>query len=207
MMQLRFSAGGDSWLRDVCQECPAQVKILGLKMVGGQEVAHFVDISTKDESTERVKELLQASSLVRRTELTELAKNHLMGVVMADGCRVCKTLIDTDSASFISSSATQSNCLVAYKLFLNRDGVPLLLNKLSRNGVGYKVTEISSISEDSPLTEKQFRVLKSAMELGLFDYPRRITQDELAARLSISSGTLNEILRRAEKKILGGFLG
>lgn len=209
MMQLRFFAGADSWTKGLCQEFSVAVKILGLKSVSeDREIAHFVEITSKDgEGAAGVRKWLSGSSDVQSTELTELAKGHLMGVVMANGCRVCASLIESNLASFVSSADTEADCTVGYKLFLNNDGVPALLNRLSSGGVGYEVTEISQLTEDLRLTTRQFGVLKSAMELGLYDYPRRITQDELAARLGIRSSTLNEILRRAEKKILGGFLG
>ena len=209
MLQLRFSAGGDTWTKALCQECSAYVKVLGLKYVNhGRQIAHFVDILAKDsEGAELVTSWLSSSSDVESTELTELSKGHLMGVIMTYGCRVCPSLIDTNLASFVSSAETQSDCTMSYKLFLNSDGVPVLLNRLSSEGVSYKVLEISDMSEDLRLTSRQFAVLKSAMELGLYDYPRRITQDELAVKLGIQSSTLNEILRRAEKRVLGGFLG
>ncbi len=207
-MQLRFVAGSDRWTTGLCEEFSAHVKILGLKSLDrGHQIAHFVDISIKNEdSVEQARKWLSNSSDVKSVELTELARGHLMGVVMSSGCRVCKSLIESNLASFISSAATSEDCLVGYKLFLNIDGVPALLNRLSSGGIGYKVTEISQVTEDINLTTRQFSVLKSAMELGLYDFPRRITQDELAAKLGIRSSTLNEILRRAEKKILGSFL-
>jgi len=69
------------------------------------------------------------------------------------------------------------------------------------------VTEIAPISPDALLTTRQWNVLKSAMEMGLYDFPRRITQDELAVKTGIKPSTPNEILRRAEKNIPRSFLG
>ena len=209
MMQLRFQTGGDPWAKELCQRFSAHVKILGLKSLNeGREIAHFVDITTKNvEEGASVKDWLSASRDAQGTEITELAKGHLMGVVMSRHCRICSSLIDSNLASFVSSAETGADCTVGYKLFLNMDGVPALLNRLSSGGIGYKVMEIAHVTEDSPLTARQFAVLKAALEMGLYDYPRRITQDELAEKLKIRSSTLNEILRRAEKKILESFLG
>jgi len=209
MMQLRFSAGAEGWEKRLCEGMSAQIKVLGLKsMDPKRQIAHFVDITTTgDDGTEAVKGWLEASGDVHGTDLTELGKGRIMGVIMTSGCRVCGSLIDSNLASLVSSAATESDCTMSYKLYLNSEGVPKLLNKLSSGGVGYKVTEISQVAEDRGLTTRQLDVLKSAIEQGLYDYPRRITQEELAVKLGIKSSTLNEILRRAEKKILGTFLG
>lgn len=208
-MELRFVSEAESWETSICQEFSAYVKILGVKSVDdGKRVAHFVDITTRDEAgAAAVTGWLRSSKEIASVELTELAKGHLMGVVIAKRCKVCGTLVASNLASFMSSASTESDCTVGYRLFLNKDGVPKLLNLLSSGGVRYKVLGISQMTEDSGLTTKQFKVLKAATEMGLYDYPRRISQDELAIKLGIGKSTLNEILRRAEKKVLAGFVG
>jgi len=208
MMQLRFLAVADNWVKGLCADHSSRVKILGIKHLDKEgEVAHFVDISTRDAKSGEIRDCLGSTGSVLSTELTDLAADHLMGVVVAKDCTVCNSLINTGSPSFISSAATEEDCAMGYKIFLNSEGVPALLNRLSRRGVAYRVTEISPISPDLRLTSRQLAVLKSAMEMGLYDFPRRVTQDELAAKIGIKPSTLNEILRRAERKILGDFLG
>lgn len=206
-MELRFQTAGDEWVRGLCGDLSAQVKILGLKYVDrGNEVAHFVDIVVGAEAPGGVREWLGSSPAVTSAELTDLSKQHMVGVVTASRCRACSSIMSYDSALFISSAATGADCSVGYKVFLSDEGVPPLLRRLTRDRIGYRVNEISPISPDLKLSERQLGVLKSAMEMGLYDFPRRITQDELAAKLGIKTSTLNEILRRGQKKILGSFL-
>lgn len=207
-MQLRILAGSDDWVKGLCGDLAAKIKILGIKSVDKPgEIAHFVDISTGGIARGAIEESLEGSSSVVSTELTDVSGEHMMGVVIARDCAVCNSLINSSSASFISSASTEADCSMGYKIFLNSDGVPVLLNRLSKQRVAYKVEEISPISADYKLTDRQLSIIKSAMEMGLYDFPRRITQDELAAKIGIKPSTLAEILRRAEKKILGDFLG
>jgi len=207
-MQLRILAGSDAWVKGLCSNLSARIKILGIKSVDKPgEVAHFIDISTTDVAPGAIRDSLGSSSSVLSSELNDVSDGHMMGVVIAKDCEVCNSLISSASASFISSAATEEDCSMGYKIFLNSEGVPVLLNRLSKQRVAYKVEEISPISADYRLTSRQLSILKSAMEMGLYDFPRRITQDELAARIGITPSTLTEILRRAEKKILGDFLG
>lgn len=206
-MELRFQVAGDEWVKGLCADLSAQVKILGLKSLGrGREVAHFVDIVMGPDAPGGAREWLRSSPTVVSAELTDLSRQHMVGVVVASRCSACTSIVGYDSALFVSSAATGSDCTVGYKIFLGDDGVPPLLRRLSRDGIGYRVDEISPISPDPTLSERQLGVLKSAMAMGLYDFPRRITQDELAAKLGIKTSTLNEILRRGEKKILGSFL-
>jgi len=207
LMQLQFQARADDWVKQLCLDHSAQVRILGLKFVGrGQEVAHFVDIALGAGSPADVRERLDSNPSVMSTELTDLSQQHMMGVVVASKCMACPSILATNQAVFISSARTGDDCTVGYKVFLGNEGVPLLLNRLSKERVGYAVKDIGPVSPEFKLTTRQLGILKSAMEMGFYDFPRRISLTELAGRIGIKPSTLSEILRAAEKSILGSFL-
>ncbi|MCY0859635.1 MAG: helix-turn-helix domain-containing protein [Sulfolobaceae archaeon] len=77
-----------------------------------------------------------------------------------------------------------------------------LLRKINELGSKVKVTKVVKLKSESALTARQEQIIKYAIELGYYDFPRRITLKELAQRLNISPSNLAEILRRAEKNIL-----
>ncbi|MFD1562389.1 helix-turn-helix domain-containing protein [Haloarchaeobius amylolyticus] len=58
------------------------------------------------------------------------------------------------------------------------------------------------VSTDSTLTERQREVVAEALSRGYYDWPRGITNEELAAELEISRATLHEHLRKAERAVL-----
>lgn len=207
-MELRFQADADDWVKGLCVDFSTRVKILGLKLVGRErEVAHFIDIATETDSHEGVREWLDASPVVKSSELTELSRRRMVGVVVADHCRACASIVGANLAAFVSSATTGEDCTVSYKVFLGNEGVPSLLSRLSKDRVSYRVRDVGPLSPDRKLTERQLGVLKSAMEMGLYDFPRRITLVELAEKLGIKGSTLSETLRAAEKSVLGRFLG
>lgn len=59
---------------------------------------------------------------------------------------------------------------------------------------------------DSPLTERQRDVATEALTRGYYDWPRGITNEELADELGISRATLHEHLRKAEHALLSAAL-
>ncbi|HUK80507.1 MAG TPA: helix-turn-helix domain-containing protein [Nitrososphaerales archaeon] len=206
-MQLQFEARADDWVKQLCVEQSAQVRILGLKFVGsGREVAHFVDIALRTGSPGEARQWLDSTPSVRSTELTDLSQQHMMGVVVANKCMACPCIIGMNTAVFVSSARTGDNCSVGYKVFLGNDGVPLLLTRLSKEKVAYAVKDIGPVSPDFKLTTRQLGILRSAMDMGFYDFPRRISLTELAGKIGIKPSTLSEILRAAEKSILGSFL-
>jgi len=52
------------------------------------------------------------------------------------------------------------------------------------------------------LTGKQRTALELALELGYYQYPRKISVEELAKRISIPRTTFQEHLRKAEEKVM-----
>ncbi|WP_054844985.1 helix-turn-helix domain-containing protein [Sulfuracidifex tepidarius] len=67
---------------------------------------------------------------------------------------------------------------------------------------GVKVIKVKKILNNEPLTAKQEQILRIALDSGFYDFPRKVTERELAKRLNISQSSLSEVLRRAEKNVI-----
>jgi DNA-binding CsgD family transcriptional regulator len=77
---------------------------------------------------------------------------------------------------------------------------------LANIGVNYKVLSLTDakFSLNSPisrLTEKQQEAISLAVRLGYFDTPRKVSADELAQKLGLSSSTVAVRLRMAERRL------
>lgn len=58
---------------------------------------------------------------------------------------------------------------------------------------------------DVGLTERQMNTLRTAVEMGYFDTPRRASVKDVAKKLHVSASTAVEHLRKAEKKVLENY--
>lgn len=59
--------------------------------------------------------------------------------------------------------------------------------------------------QDVGLPERQVKTLKSAIDMGYFDTPRRASIKDVAKKLGVSPSTAVEHLRKAEKKVLENY--
>ncbi len=84
-----------------------------------------------------------------------------------------------------------------------REAFSGLYNDLQPLGI-VKIIYIKESEIKTPLTVKQEQILQMARELGYYEWPRKISVQELAKRLNLSKSTFIEHLRKAESKILQG---
>jgi predicted DNA binding protein len=71
------------------------------------------------------------------------------------------------------------------------------ITNMTFKNAAYQKKDIISV-----LTQKQKETILAAYNHGYYDYPKKITSEELSKKVNISKGTLMEHLRKAEGRIL-----
>ncbi|WP_435159780.1 helix-turn-helix domain-containing protein [Haladaptatus sp. DFWS20] len=79
------------------------------------------------------------------------------------------------------------------------------------NDVTFRVNQLGSATDHEEtdvvgLTEKQKQLLRMAFECGYYEIPRRISQNELARELDISTSAISQRLRRDTEQLIGSTL-
>lgn len=122
-----------------------------------------------------------------RLEVTDQAVS-LSGPIAEQGGRV----LDADGTS---------SAWVVHLQFPSRDALVAFNDACKDRDISVQVTQLRSSGDEAKpvlgLTAKQQRLLSIAYELGYFDVPRGISQDELAAKLGVSKSAISQRLRRA----------
>lgn len=82
-----------------------------------------------------------------------------------------------------------------------RDARRLLRAATRRGGRRPSLVRAGAYRRRGGLTGRQERALRTALQLGYFDYPRKASLSALAARLGVSRSTALELLRKASSKV------
>jgi predicted DNA binding protein len=207
MIQLQFSVPPETWIDSLCHNDLATVKILSMKVEapGRKGVTHFVDIvSDKVNAEDLIKELRKSPDVIE-SDVASVGSNRVVGAVTSRQCKVCSIIMDSKTGYFIGPAVSDHDAQMSYKLFMSGDSIPKFLQTLHSNGIEYKISEIAKMSPKRALTSKQEKILKSALELGYYDYPKRISTEELSKVVGSAPSTITEILRRAERRIISGY--
>jgi predicted DNA binding protein len=206
VIQLQFSVQPEAWIAVLCRNEAATVRILSMKADNsGKSVTHFVEITSAKTSAENLTKELRRLGDVTDTDIASVGINRIVGAVTSNDCIVCSIIMDSKTGYFVGPATTEADCQLNYKLFLNGEGIPGFLQTLHDKGILYKISEIAKMAPERALTSKQERVLKSALELGYYDFPKRISTEDLSKALHLAPSTISEILRRAERRIISGY--
>lgn len=95
---------------------------------------------------------------------------------------------------------------VHWELTTTRTRLSALASELDQSELRYMVEHIwDSTQFGQILTDRQQDLIKTALECGYYDSPRKCTQEELANKLDMAKSTCSETLHRAEERIVKQF--
>jgi predicted DNA binding protein len=192
----------ENWVKAMNQGHSALIKIMDAKASASTPaVQDFVEITLSKVSADQLIDSLGSSKDIKDVDLVRLGPHTLMGTITTESCPVCSTLSGLNCS--LLSAVTREDNKMEWKLLLSGDDtLKKVTDRLDSQHVGFTIMQVSQINSVKDLTARQEQIVKLALEMGYFEFPKRIGIEELAERLGISAGTLSEILRRAEKNIL-----
>ncbi|ADX82060.1 helix-turn-helix domain-containing protein [Saccharolobus islandicus] len=124
--------------------------------------------------------------------------------VRTKGCSVCKILYSSNVV-VEKIKVIKERTLLYTLLVPNTIAFKEFLANLTSQRIKFTVLSTYEISSND-LTDRQMEILKLAYKMGYFDDDRRVTLTELAKQLGISTPTLEEIMRRALRKVVKYYL-
>lgn len=193
-----------NWIRHAILEDSAQVRIMDVKMPKRGVTHNLVEVSSEKMRPEKLVSHLRQQSGVLASDLSKVGKDRVIGTVTTHNCPVCSTFSGVDC--FLISAGTREDGKMEWELLLSGDeNLKTLCRRLDRNNVRYEIVKVTHRLQKREITSRQEQILRIALDLGFFEFPKRIGLEELSSRLGISPGTLSEILRRAEKHVLSNY--
>jgi hypothetical protein len=133
-----------------------------------------------------------------------ITKNSPLCRAMASTKGFCRSCILTANSNQGSKRATPIEWRM---VFGEHDSVKQFLARLEKMGIPAKIKDIGEMENNDSLTLEQEMSLMTANERGYFKFPRKTSLRKLAELQGISPSTLDEVLRRAEGKVIESHIG
>jgi len=150
------------------------------------------------------KELCKLSS-VQSTSFTRVRQGTFIGLVTTTNCPCVSTMLPYHP--LLRASPDGEGGLRWTMLLRGTHELKSLLARLEEQGIHCGINKVVKCSDLWSLTERQEEMLRTSLELGFFDVPKKIRVKELAELFRVSPKAVTEVLRRGQKRAISQALG
>lgn len=192
------------WMEIAVGGYSADVEILDSKMPTKETVQHLFDIQVKPNLMEDLISEMRHDPDLTRLEVIRSKNGHIYGSAASSRCTVCKEV--ARSRCFLTSVSVSSKKRAQWTILGSDESYTELMKALEKRRITVDVGLKKELEDNDLLTTRQEQILSIAFERGYFDFPKKKGLKELAADTGIRVSTLDEILRRGQKKVLGEYL-
>lgn len=169
-----------------------------------RSVQNWVEILADSEKIDPIMDHIRDQ--VVSSEIVRVKRGKAFGLVISARCAAAEAIRDLKCA-ITSHRVERDGSMKLEVLASGKNTVNQLMDRLLTRGIEVKVLELRSGVGRRKVTVRQEEVIRKALEMGYYDYPRRIRQKDLAKTCGVSSSTLTELLRRAECNIISAHTG
>ena len=165
------------------------------KLKVGSEVSdHLIRIGSRIEPESLVRAGLSFTALSEKYVWVSSQSCSSCKVFSANACIPISILHDTDVGLFVK--------LLVPGLLAVRH----IIEDLREKGLDVEIVKNKEYRGEIELTEKQYEVLKTCIDMGYFNSPRTADLKSIAATLKTSPSTVERHLRAALRKLIEQFL-
>ena len=192
------------WMEVAVGGFSATVEILDSKMPSMDTVQHLFDIQVKPSLMEGLVKAMREDGDLTSLEVITSKNGHVYGSAASARCTVCKEV--ARSKCFLASVSVSSKERAQWTVLGSDVSFKELVGALEHRKIPFEVKLKRELEDTDLLTTRQEQILSIAFERGYFDFPKKVGLKGLAGETGIRASTLDEILRRGQKKILEEYL-
>ncbi len=196
-----------NWIGELSVRCNASVRVLQCVPADRTTGRSLLRIETFEGMADgELEEALKIIGPNCRVDLATLGPGKHIASVTNNACLICNLLNEADC--FLDSAVSQTDGKMAWTVIAPRsDNIGRLIARLKEMGCEVEMLNLRDQEEDGPLTYHQEKVLRTAYDMGYYDIPRAITLADLSDKLGMARSTIDVVLRRAERRLIGKHIG
>ena len=187
----------------------AEFRMVRLVAHGGDSVMPFL-WAQSDDNAEIADALNDDASVENVDVLAKFEDECLVHVDWRARIRVLVSIISEENATILDAHGREGTWHLQI-FFPDHDSVSTVYDFCQEYGIDVSLERICDMSDSyrqngTRLTEEQYQAISHAYEVGYYDVPRRVNQEELAESFDVSHQALSERLRRGHQTVIANML-
>jgi predicted DNA binding protein len=164
-------------------------------------VQDLVDIELNGNDPNEIEESVRSMEGIEFTSVSTNEGTKVKMIVGTSSCLGCRALAEAEA--FLLYAKVLKGGWVEWKVVHeDMDKLENLRKNLDKAGMPNKIISIRDYRNTANLSVDQDRVLRTAMDMGYFNFPKSVGVRELAKRLGVSTAYISYTLRSAQKKTI-----
>jgi len=202
LRQVVLELPGDNPFQQLASTAGVQLELEFCRTFNSTAMTLLFELAGESEQLKLFLSELRKSNGVKYVYESEVTPSRMLALVVMEKPVPCSASLDSPVICLqcpFSSRETPPT----WKLLVRRsEDLREILRKLEKAGRRAMVKEISDVSQQEELTDRQKAILSIAVSMGYFDFPRKVSLTALSRAVGVKPSTLSEILRNAERKVL-----
>jgi len=200
------------WLSKVCKEYSLIAEVLKMynddkdrEYMWEEVILYLLKDFDNPEIYDKIISYIRVNEQIEDLRIINIGKGEIHILVRLRKCPVYQ-LLDRTVIYYTKETAASNGRLYIKIRARRRSQIEKVMNKIVKKNKDIEVLNITRIKGDEEPTILQDRVIRMAWLLGYYEIPKKITIKEMSDMLDITPATLHEILKRAERKIIGKYV-
>ena len=205
--QITLEVNAENGLQRVAKEQGVRLAILDCKPFNRTGMSLLLALKGVAEEVRAVVAAIRQTEGVRQAIEGEGAGDAALLLVVLERPPICRT--SNEAAIICLDCPLSSENQPPSWRFLARRSSDLrhILGRLSREGIQTRIQDIAPLESRPTLTGRQKEIMRTAVDRGYFEFPRKVSLTELSKLVGVKPSTLSEVLRSAERRIMENALG
>ena len=159
------------WIRDVVQTHSASIRIRDIRM-SSEGARDLIEIFMPGGEVKGLSSELIEQKRTKIDNVTIMDDSHATAIVNAHECAVCRAILNWDL--FLTEAySNETGDIIMKWLVPDEATVKGFLDRLEEDGVQFELLKKRALTKRGDITARQEYVVKTALELGFFDYPKK----------------------------------
>ncbi len=191
------------WIGHMREKYPVDVTLLDTNPIPTDDhgVQDLVDVELNGADPSELEDHVRTLPGVDFVSISHNEGTKVKMIVGTRSCLGCQTLARAEA--FLLSAKVLDDGWVEWRVVHEkRSFLDGLVEKLNGSGMETRSIEISEYSDKTTLTRNENRVLRAALEMGYYNFPKSVGVRELAKKLSVSTAFISYTLRSAQKRTI-----
>lgn len=166
-----------------------------------QSVQDLVDLELNDQDPSEIEEHVRSLPGVDFVSISNNEGTKVKMIVGTKSCLGCRALASAEA--FLLSAKVLDDGWVEWKVVHEeRSYLESLIKRLEKAGMETRNVSVSKYKDLNKLTKDEERVLRAALEMGYYNFPKSVGVRDLARKLGVSTAFISYTLRSAQKRTI-----